>query len=288
MRIISFLVTITAAAAVSAFYLSGTRPVRYEAPSGFVPDLANGEYMTAAAGCVSCHAKTVSEPPALGGGIEIASPFSPIITPNISSDPKFGIGSWSDDAFLNAVKRGVSPEGEHYYPAFPYSHYEGLTDADILDIKAYLMTLRGVQVKPAQTALPFPFNIRRGLGLWKRADALLAQQQQTVGPERGRYLVEHAAHCGACHTPRNMIYALDRSRAFEGAVSFEGWAAPPITPERLKAVDQEAFVDGVLVYGLRLDGSALNERAMIDVVDQTRRLTREDRKAIYDYLISVD
>jgi len=288
MRILSFLATITAVAAVSAFYLSGTAPVRYEASTGYVPDLANGAYMTAAAGCVSCHAKTFSEPPTLGGGVEITSPFGPIITPNISPDPEFGIGAWSDDAFLNTVKRGVSPQGEYYYPAFPYSHYEGLTDTDVLDIKAYLMTLPNVQIKPSKTALQFPFNIRRGLGLWKRADALYAQEQQLVGSERGRYLVEHAAHCGACHTPRNIIYALDRSRGFEGAVSFEGWTAPPLTPERLKAAGEDAFVDGVLAYGLRLDGSALAERAMIDVVDQTRRLTREDRKAIYDYLISIE
>ncbi len=288
MRIVSLLATVAAAVAISAYYLGGTTPVGYEAPSEYVPDLANGEYMTAATGCVSCHANTFNKPPVLGGGIEIASPFGPIITPNISPDPEFGIGAWSDDDFLNAVKRGISPKGEHYYPAFPYSHYEGLTDADVLDIKAYLMTLPGVQAEPANTNLPFPFSIRRGLGLWKRANAIHTQQQQPTGSERGRYLVEHAAHCGACHTPRNIIYALDRSRNFEGAVSFEGWTAPPITPERLKLAGEEVFVDGVLAYGLRLDGSALSEPAMIDVVDQTRRLTREDRKAIYNYLISIE
>lgn len=288
MRILSVLATVAAIAGVGAFYLSGAASVQFETPAGYTPDVENGAYMIAAAGCVSCHAKSFSEPPELGGGVEVASPFGPIVTPNISADPEFGVGAWSDSDFLNAVKRGVSPEGEHYYPAFPYTHYEGLTDSDVLDIKAYLLTLPSVQVQPAKTNLSFPFNIRRGLGLWKRADTLAAQQQPLQSFGRGRYLVEHAAHCGACHTPRNAIYALDRSRPFEGAASFEGWTAPPITPERLKAAGEEAFVDGVLAYGLRLDGSALNERAMIDVIDQTRRLTRQDRKAIYDYLISGD
>ncbi|MEO1251309.1 MAG: cytochrome c [Pseudomonadota bacterium] len=245
--------------------------------------------MTAAAGCVSCHAANYSDPPVLDGGVEIASPFGAIITPNITPDKKAGIGDWSKTEFLNAVKRGVSPVGEHYYPAFPYMHYRGLTDRDVLDIHAYLSSLPASDKVNNPTQLPFPFSVRRGIGVWKRIDALeLRERRDAAVLERGRYLVEHAAHCGACHTPRTVLLTSDHSDAFRGSVLFDGAIAPPLTRERLLAAGEDAFVTGALVYGLRLDGSALEDRKMIEVVDQTRRLTQDDRKAIFDYLSSLE
>lgn len=274
---------------VAIYLLSIAQPVRFETSARGEANLANGAYMMAAAGCASCHTQNQGNPNNLGGGVLITSPFGAIVTPNISSNPKYGVGAWSDNDFLNAVKRGVSPTGDHYYPAFPYTHYAGLTDRDVLDIKAYILSLPPSKSQPPDTNLPFPFNLRVGIGLWKHLNALLlTPTHERHGGDRGRYLVEHAAHCGACHTPRNAALTLDQRRAFQGAIGFDGFAAPPLTPERLQAAGRDAFTNGVLAYGLRLDGAPLKARTMVDVVDKTHQLTIEDRNAIYDYLISIE
>lgn len=289
MRVVSIFLTGAALIGAAAYLLSVAKPVRFDVPAKSGADLANGAYMMAAAGCASCHAQNQGAPGDPGGGVLIASPFGAIIAPNISSNPEYGIGAWSDDDFLNAIKRGVSPTGDHYYPAFPYTHYAGLTDNDVLDIKAYILSLPPSKFQPPKTRLPFPFNLRLGIGLWKRLNAVLTTPpSQSHVRDRGRYLVEHAAHCGACHTPRNAALVLDQRRAFEGATGFDGLTAPPLTPERLQAAGRDAFTNGVLAYGLRLDGAPLEARTMIDVVDKTRQLTIEDRNAIYEYLISIE
>ena len=271
------------------YFESSADQAPFEIPLDYKPDIANGAYMTAAAGCVSCHEKAAGDTPVLEGGAPIASPFGDIGPPNISPHPEAGIGAWSQNDFLNAVKRGVSPDKQHYYPAFPYSHYQGLTDADVLDIHAYLMTLPPSDEVNAPTALSFPFNIRRGVGLWKKTDSFLASvSAQDTEYERGKYLVENAAHCGACHTPRNIILGADRTRAFDGAPLFDNSYAPPLSPERLRKAGEDAFVEGVLRFGLDLSGRPFQDPKMIAVAGNTRQLSAEDRKAIYDYLTSLN
>lgn len=289
MRVVSVFLTGVALIGAAVYLLSVAKPVRFDIPEIGGADLANGAYMMAAAGCASCHAQNQGNPNNLGGGVLIASPFGAIVTPNISSNLEYGIGAWSDNDFLNAVKRGVSPTGNHYYPAFPYTHYAGMTDNDVLDIKAYILSLPPSESQPPETRLRFPFNLRVGIGLWKHLNALLtANPDLSHERDRGRYLVEHVAHCSACHTPRNVAFVLDQRRAFKGATGFDGFVAPPLTPERLQAAGRDAFTNGVLAYSLRLDGAPLEARTMIDVVDKTRQLTTEDRNAIYDYLISIE
>lgn len=288
---------LTLIAATTAFVAAGlvyarwtARQAPFEIGNG-APDVERGRYLALAAGCASCHASD-ADGLRFGGGIALQSPFGVIYSKNISPDPAHGIGAWTDEQFLNAVKRGVSPRGAHYYPAFPYARYAGLTTADALDILAFLRSLPPVADAPRKTALPFPFNMRAGIAAWKLLYAHEPERRDaTVGRspfERGRYLVEHAAHCGECHTPRTFAFGLDPSRPFEGARGFDGAVAPPLTPVRLRKAGFEAF-EATMKFGLTLDGSAsIEARTMQDVARNISELTDSDRRAIFEYLSTRD
>jgi mono/diheme cytochrome c family protein len=220
-----------------------TRPDRIAAAelSGLAGDAARGEIVFAAAGCTGCHAAPGAESEArlvLSGGQRFASPFGTFVAPNISPDPQAGIGGWTFPDFANAVMRGVSPEGQHYFPAFPWTTYNKAAPQEIADLFAYMQTLpASPDVAPAHE-VPFPFNIRRSLGGWKflfeDRDWVLAEVP-TPELERGRYLVEALGHCGECHTPRNALGGLDRSRWLGGAPNPSGQGRiPNITPGALQ------------------------------------------------------
>ncbi|TIU34606.1 MAG: c-type cytochrome, partial [Mesorhizobium sp.] len=174
-------------------------------------DAARGQRIFNAGGCTSCHAKPGSKGDArleLAGGLELKTPFGTFVSPNISQDAKDGIGAWSEQDFANAMLRGVSPSGENFYPAFPYASYARMKPADIADLYAFMKTLPAVAGKAPDHKLAFPFNIRRGIGLWKRlylnSDPVVALPDGT--PDKvlaGRYLVEGPGHCGECHSPRD-------------------------------------------------------------------------------------
>ena len=182
---------------------AGTAPAR-------VPDLANGEVIFNAGGCASCHA--VPDQPdrlRLGGGVAIKSPFGTFYAPNISPDPTDGIGKWSEAEFVNAVMHGVSPDGQHYFPAFPYTSYQHARREDVLDLFAYLKTLPAVAGKVRDHDVRFPFNIRRNVGIWKflfhGRQALRRRQRKSPQWNRGAYLVNSFGHCAECHSPRNVL-----------------------------------------------------------------------------------
>lgn len=250
-----------------------------------------GRHMFFAGGCASCHATPGQDDPfVLGGGFELPSPFGTFRVPNISPDPDTGIGGWSDLDFVNAMMRGVSPGGRHYYPAFPYTSYQRMKPEDVLDLKAFLDTVGPVSNEVAGHDLPFPFNVRRGLGLWK----LLYLDGQRFAPDpdageeinRGAYLVTGPGHCGECHTPRDALGGLQRDRWLKGGPSPEGKdeTIPDITPSGL---DWSA---GDIAYALETgftpDFDSLGS-SMARVVRNTSRLTPEDRAAIAAYLKSL-
>ena len=193
-------------------------------------DAMRGERIFWAAGCTSCHARPVSEGDArleLAGGLQLKTPFGVFVSPNISSDPEDGIGSWSVEDFANAMMRGVAPDGTHLYPAFPYTSYARMTPSDVADLYAFMKTLPAVAGKAPEHNLSFPFDIRRGLGLWKLfylddepVVALAADAPENV--RLGRYLVEGPGHCGECHTPRDFAGGTDKARWLSGAVAAEG------------------------------------------------------------------
>ncbi|WP_422073126.1 c-type cytochrome [Tranquillimonas rosea] len=213
------------------------------------PDVAHGEQVFLAAGCASCHAAPEGDdgedsvedenpdedaPPVLAGGQRFASGFGTFVAPNISPDPEHGIGDWSDAEIIQAVTKGVSPDGAHYYPAFPYTAYAKADLADIRDLVAYWRTLPESDTPSEPHELSFPFTLRRGIGLWKRAfvsDDWVVEGDLSEQAARGRYLAEALGHCGECHTPRNRAGALLTEAWLGGAANPSGdGRIPNITP----------------------------------------------------------
>ena len=191
-----------------------------------------GEYIARMADCEACH--TAKGGARFAGGLPFALPFGTIYAPNITPDPETGIGRWTDAEFLRAVHQGISRDGSRLYPAFPYAAYTMLTDADVLAIKAYLFSLAPVREANKPNTFSFPFNQRWLMAVWSaffnRDERFRPIKQQ--GPEwnRGAYLVEAAAHCGECHTPRNLLQSVNERQKFAGAQA-EGWNAYNITSD---------------------------------------------------------
>lgn len=217
-----------------------TRPVRYDEAviAGITPDPARGEYVFRAAGCASCHAAPEAEAGTLElvGGKAFASPFGTFYAPNISPHPDYGIGRWSAIDMVNALKNGVSPKGEHYYPALPYASYAKMTTEDAVSLFAYLQTLPPVAAPSKPHDVPFPFSWRRLLGGWKALflDRDWAVPSVPAAAETGRYLAEALGHCGECHTPRNGLGAMDISRWLAGGPLPGGThPLPDLTPAGL-------------------------------------------------------
>ncbi|MBX3575886.1 MAG: cytochrome c [Rhizobiaceae bacterium] len=202
-------------------------------------DAARGERVFWTGGCTSCHAAPQAEGDAklqLVGGLGLHTPFGTFVAPNISSHAEDGIGGWSAGDFANAMLRGVSPEGEHYYPAFPYGSYARMTTADVADLFAFMKTLPAVEGRAPDHALGFPFNIRRGVGMWKLLylspdPVVTLAADATDAARRGQYLVEGPGHCGECHTPRTFDGGPRKAEWLAGAAAAEGSGfVPNITP----------------------------------------------------------
>ena len=220
-----------------------TRPEHLDgaALAGAAADPAHGAWVFAAAGCASCHAAPGAQGEdrlILAGGLRLPSPFGTFVAPNISSDPEHGIGGWSDHQIADAIQRGVSPGGAHYFPAFPYTVYANATPEDVASLIAYLRTLPASDRPNEPHEVGFPFSIRRNLGLWKRLfahEGWVLTEAPSAEVERGRYLVEALGHCGECHTARDGFGALDTDRWLGGAPNPTGEGRiPNITPGRLK------------------------------------------------------
>lgn len=258
-------------------------------------DAERGQYIFAAGGCSSCHAAPDAKGDdklLLAGGHRFETEFGTFVAPNISPDPTVGIGSWTAVEFVNAVTRGVSPNGAHYYPAFPYTSYAKAKLTDVLDLKAYMDTLPPVAEAAPANEVGFPFNVRRGLGLWKLlfADFKSFEDDPSNSAQviRGAYLVNALGHCGECHTPRNLLGGIDHAKAFAGAPNPDGKGfIPNITPhsDGLGSWSAEDIAYA-LESGFTPDFDSLGG-SMAAVVENTAKLTSEDREAIAAYLKSV-
>ena len=208
-------------------------------PTGVPASLAKadvvkrGEYLARAADCLACHTAPGGQDYA--GGLAIELPFGTLYSTNITADKDTGIGSYSDQDFLNAVQRGIRKDGTRLYPAMPYPSYTYMTDADALAIKAYLFSLPAIHAADRADTLTFPYNQRWAMIPWSfvfNADARFAPNtSQTAQWNRGAYLAEALAHCGECHTPRNLAFALNNHKKFAGALT-AGWRAYNITPDK--------------------------------------------------------
>ena len=199
--------------------------------------LTRGKYLTEAADCAVCHTAADGQP--FAGGRAFPTPLGVIYAPNITADRQTGIGGWTDADFLRAVHDGVRKDGQHLYPAFPYESYTLLADRDVLAIKAYLFSLPTVHAAPPANRLSFPFDQRWLMGLWSAFynpdQRFQPHDDRSPAWNRGAYLAEALAHCGDCHTPRNLAQALDNRRKFSGTVT-EGWRAYNITSDATSGV----------------------------------------------------
>ena len=286
------LTAVTAVVGLVAFWLLTIPSTVPESLLGLhTPDLANGKELFYAGGCASCHAvphqpdKTL-----LGGGLALNSPFGTFYVPNISPDPKDGIGAWSEAEFITALTKGTSPEGEHYYPAFPYTSYRNIGYDDLRDLFAFLRTLPPVSGRVRDHDLPFPFNIRRTLGLWKllflSGKPWQSDPSQSAEWNRGAYLVYGPGHCAECHSPRNAFGAVIDSLRFTGGPSPDGnGGVPNITQFKLKTWSV-TDVAGVLEDGMTPDSDRVGGN-MIEVMRNTSKLTAADRMAIATFIKSL-
>ena len=290
-RSLTLLLTGIVLAAVAFYLLTAPAPLDDDYGKGLVVDVAAGQLVFAAGGCVSCHAAPEAKDEAklvLSGGLPFASDFGIFYAPNISPDDAHGIGAWSLGEFARAVTKGVSPDGRHYYPAFPYTAYTHLTAQDVTNLFAYMRTLPASDTPSIAHDVSFPFNIRRGLGLWKklfRSDDFVLAGDVSAAVARGRYLVEGLAHCGECHTPRNAVGALKRDAWLSGAPNPSGKGKiPNITPAALDW--SEADLVEYFTSGFTPDYDSV-AGGMAEVVSNLAQLPQSDRAAIAAYLKAI-
>ncbi|MEA3109351.1 MAG: hypothetical protein QOI88_3956 [Gammaproteobacteria bacterium] len=211
---------------------AGVAPTIAGAPAS-ADVLTRGEYLTRAADCVACH--TVPESGRqFAGGVAFKLPIGTIYSSNITADPINGIGGWSDDEFVRAVRDGIGKSGEHLYPAFPYTSYTKLSRDDVLAIKAYLLSLPAVRQADRANDLSFPFNQRWAVGFWNAAffrdRRFVADTSKPAEWNSGAYLATALGHCAECHTPRNVAFGLEHGKELSGE-ELQGWRAYNITPD---------------------------------------------------------
>jgi mono/diheme cytochrome c family protein len=250
--------------------------------------VAKGAQLAAVGNCGICHTQAGAKPYA--GGFPVQTPFGTIYGTNITPDPDTGIGTWSETAFRRALHEGVDRTGNHLYPAFPYDHFTHATDGDISALYAFLMTREPVAKANRTPGVPFPLNVRLFAAGWK----LLFLHKGQIPPDasksaewnRGEYLAESLGHCGACHTPRNVLGAEKRDGHFAGGQS-EGWLAPALNAASPAPVSWTAEQ----VYAYLRNGFAkqhgLTAGPMQPVVRNLKKAPDSDLRAIATYVASL-
>ncbi len=259
--------------------------------STYKPDLANGQTAFDAGGCSSCHA--VPDQPdrlRLGGGLALLSPYGTFYVPNISPDPKDGLGGWTEAEFVTALQKGTSPQGTHYFPAFPYTSYQHVRVEDLRDLFAYLKSLPPVSGKVRDHDVKFPFNIRRDLGGWKLlfldGKPFTPDPAQSAQWNRGAYLVNGLGHCAECHSPRNFLGGIIATQRFAGGPDPEGKGWVPNITQKGLADWSEKTIAYFLETGETPDGDSAGG-SMAKVIKNTSQLNDEDRLAMAVYLKSL-
>ena len=288
MRTFGKLVALIAIAAAIGWWLTRATQVDAAAFEGLEPDADRGQLVFTAAGCASCHHAPDAKDEdklLLSGGQRFASDFGTFIAPNISSDPTQGLGSWTQAQFASAVTKGVSPNNQHYYPAFPFASYNKMRDQDVVDLWAYMQSLPASDIPSLPHEVGFPFNIRASLGGWKMLfmqDAWVVDGDLSSEATRGRYLVEALAHCGECHTPRNPLGGLKRDAWLTGAPNPSGKGTiPALTPDKLDWSTED--IAYYLESGFTPDFDSVGGH-MVEVVENFAQLAPEDRTAVALYL----
>ncbi len=249
-------------------------------------DAKRGEYLSIAAGCLTCHTDFKKKGKLLAGGPAIKTPFGTFYGPNITPDKTHGIGGWTLEQFSQALTAGISPDGRHYFPSFPYDSYAAMIPQDIADIKSYLDSVPSIATPSRPHDLPWPFSDRNVLGAWKwlnfnpgRAEAM----------SRGAYLVNVLGHCGECHTQRDL---LGGKTGLPLAGNTNGPGGSKVPSLRGLSTDGKLWTaDNIklsLQVGMKPNGDFLGDTMAEVVAHSTGKLSDEDRAAIATYLISLN
>lgn len=261
-------------------------------------DAARGQYLATIGNCATCHSVPGQDP--YSGGVAFVTDFGTIHSTNITSDPEHGIGDWNFAQFHRAMKHGLRPDGTHLYPAFPYSHFAQLSDDDIAALFAFTRTLPASDGQPPANRMTFPFSERRLLYFWNRLfhspETFTHDAGHNAEWNRGAYLVQAVAHCGACHAPRNLLGGTSGDGALTGGVhtdsvltgEYHTWSAPNLTPsgQGLAGWSREQIV-AYLLTGQ--NAHVVVHGPMTDVVmASTRHLTPTDARAIATYLTGLE
>ncbi len=293
-RLLFFLILAAVVTAVSGAAVMN-QPISLEVK--FPPlagDPGRGAYLARMSGCIACHTNAEQGGAPLAGGLALKTDFGTFYSPNLTTDKENGIGSWSVDDFARAVRHGISPDGMPYYPAFPYPFYASLSDQDIADLWAAFQTVPPVAQSSRQHELGLPYNIRGGLKLWRTVyfddTPFVPDPEKSEKWNRGKFIVQGPAHCGACHTPRNFAGARQAELALHGADGLpDGGKSPPITAVALR---NKGWTTKGLAYALRSgvlpDGDAFGGSMGEVVRDGTRFLQQDDLDAIAAYLLNED
>jgi mono/diheme cytochrome c family protein len=265
-------------------------PVAPPAAGSFAPELvAKGEALAGGGYCAACH--TTKGGQTFAGGYEMATPFGVIHSTNITPDPETGIGTWSEAAFARAMHEGVSRDGSHLFPVFSYDHFTKLSDEDVRALYAYFMTRAPVHAPAPPNGIPFPFNIRYLQAGWKllffRPGRFEPNGEKSAEWNRGAYLAMGLSHCGACHTPRNLLGAEKPGDAYGGAV-IDNWVAPPLTAANPAPAPwtREELYDYLRTGTSKLHGTAAGP--MFPVVHGLGALPDSDIRAIATYFADID
>ena len=279
--------------AVAILGLGLAAALSFAGVAGAQDQVKRGEYLARAGGCFSCHTDEANKGPELAGGRAMKTPFGTFVTPNITAERATGIGNWTDSQFLNALKRGVRPDGANYFPVFPYPTYTKMTDADALAIKAYLLSRPGVARPNRPHDVGFPFSLRFLQFGWKLMFFTPGDWQDSPDKpadyNRGGYLVEALSHCGECHTPRNALGGLDRAKAFAGTRDGpEGSLVPNITPDKETGIGPWTREElATLLKTAETPDFASVRKSMLEAIeDGLKFLSKADRLAIATYILA--
>ena len=284
-KVISFLALLVVVILIGYFSASKVKTTDFAHLKNLTPNLGNGEYVFIAAGCSNCHQSLGStDELALAGGTAFNSTFGTIYAPNVSMSERDGIGKWTIVEFAKALKEGISPEGDHYFPAFPYTSYSKITDQDLVDLWEFWRTLPIIDGESKKHELKWPFSVRRNIGLWKLL--YFSKEPRVIEDfDRGQYLAEALLHCTECHTPRTFLGGLQKKKWMQGGKNLvsKGFI-PNITTFELNWSPAE--ISEYLLTGFTPDyDSAGGQMAL--VIDNTSRLTKRDRDAIAGYIYTI-
>lgn len=290
--------TAIVAGIAGGWWLSAPNPVDSASLPEHVANLENGRVLYTAGGCISCH-RPSAEAILAGAKADIPSGGSPLVTPlgtlyppNITADKETGIGTWDAAAFVSAMQRGVSPEGEHYIPAFPYTSYARMKIEDVLDIRSYVMSLPAVKSPNHEATLPLEPVLRRGIGLWKLValpKPFVPDASQSAEWNRGAYLVNGPGHCGECHTPRNALMIAQSSNSLEGGPHPDGTGKVPSLRNLIgrKVFEDTADLASALSEGEGGGYEHMSSGGMGDAQANLSHLPAADVAAIAAYLTTL-